>query len=320
MTELILHQYDESPWATKIRFAMGFKGMSYRTVRPPMLVPKEDHFELTGGYRRVPVLQVGANIYCDSHRIMTKLDELQPSPPLSPPGHETEDVAFTRWSGINFDHVMAIAFGAADLKPEWIEERVATMVPPGTDLSQGLKVLGSRYLQIELNIARIDQQLADGRPYLFGDQPSGVDFSVVHPLRALVFVEEQRAPDAPGQMSEEALKEHRQMFEHYPRALAWLERVMGSPQGDRAPMESSEAIAIAAAAEPIEYQGDPVVPKGLELGQPVVVIHEVYGTGTVTGKLAASGLGDIAVRRRGERVGDVICHFPRDEFILMAAE
>ena len=320
MPELILHQYAESPWATKVRYAMGFKGMSYRTVRPPMVTPKPDHFELTGGFRRVPVLQIGANIYCDSHRIMTKLDEMQPSPPLTLPGHEAEEIALTRWNGINFDHLMAIAFASAKLTPEFIEERVRTMFKPGTDLSMGAKIVGTRRLQLELNVSRLDQHLADGRPYLLGKQLSGVDFAVMHPLMALIFEQPDPAPDAPGEIPESLRKSNRQMLEKYPKLLAWLERVMACPQGNQKPMDVAEAIAIAAASEPVEYEGTPVVPEGLKLGQPVVVIHEVYGTGNVVGELAASGLGDIAVRRRGERIGEVICHFPRDEFLLMAAE
>lgn len=320
MKDLILHQYKESPWATKIRYALGLKGLPVRTVRPPMVLPKEDHFEISGGYRRVPILQIGANIYCDSHCIMNKLDELQPSPPLRLPGREAEEMAFTAWLNINFDHLMGIAFGAVDLTPEFIADRVATMMPPGTDLSLGPKVLGSRYLQIEENVAYLEQRLADGRPFLFGEQPCGADFAAVHPLQALLFELEDPEPDSPGNMSDEVLARNRKIVAPYPATLAWIERTVAQPQCATTPIDSAEAIAAAAAAEPVEYKGEPVVPDGLKLGQSVVVIHEVYGSGEVYGELAASPLHEIAVRRRGDRIGEVICHFPRNEFILAAAD
>ena len=85
MPELILHHYDMSPYAEKIRLALGWKGLPWRSVITPTVLPKPDHFELTGGYRRVPVLQVGADVYCDTHLIARVLDRIQPSRPLAPP-------------------------------------------------------------------------------------------------------------------------------------------------------------------------------------------------------------------------------------------
>ena len=97
MSELILHHYDMSPYAEKIRLSLGLKGLPWRSVQTPMVLPKPDHFELTGGYRRVPVLQIGADIYCDTHLISRILDQVQPAPPLSPSGRELEEVA-ARWT------------------------------------------------------------------------------------------------------------------------------------------------------------------------------------------------------------------------------
>ena len=67
MPEVILHHYELSPYAEKIRLALGRKSLAWRSVATPMVMPKPDHVELTGGYRRVPVLQIGADIFCDTH-------------------------------------------------------------------------------------------------------------------------------------------------------------------------------------------------------------------------------------------------------------
>ena len=75
MSEIILHHYDLSPYAEKIRLALGLKDLPWRSVQAPMVMPKPDLIELTGGYRRVPVMQLGADIYCDSHCIAPVLDE-----------------------------------------------------------------------------------------------------------------------------------------------------------------------------------------------------------------------------------------------------
>jgi Glutathione S-transferase, N-terminal domain len=42
-------------------------------------MPKPDLTALTGGYRKTPVLQIGADIYCDSQLIMRELERRYPS-------------------------------------------------------------------------------------------------------------------------------------------------------------------------------------------------------------------------------------------------
>ena len=74
MAELILHHYDISPYAEKIRLCFGLKGLAWRSVVVPMVLPKPDLMPLTGGFRRTPVLQIGADIYCDTLRIAMELD------------------------------------------------------------------------------------------------------------------------------------------------------------------------------------------------------------------------------------------------------
>ena len=59
---LILHHYNESPYAEKIRAILGW-GLAWQSVVVPMMMPKPDAAAPTGGYRKVPVLQIGADVY-----------------------------------------------------------------------------------------------------------------------------------------------------------------------------------------------------------------------------------------------------------------
>ena len=86
MSELILHHFDWSPYAEKVRVLFGIKGLAWRSVQIPMVMPKPDLTALTGGYRKTPVLQVGADIYCDTNLIARELDRRFPDPPLFPSG------------------------------------------------------------------------------------------------------------------------------------------------------------------------------------------------------------------------------------------
>ena len=66
MAELIFHHYPNSPFSEKIRLIFGLKHLAWRSVLIPVILPKPDVVALTGGYRKTPVLQIGADIYCDS--------------------------------------------------------------------------------------------------------------------------------------------------------------------------------------------------------------------------------------------------------------
>jgi glutathione S-transferase len=291
-----------SPFPEKIRLALGSKGLAWRSVHTPILLPKPDHTRLTGGYRRVPVLQLGADVYCDTHLIARVLDRIQPKPPLAPPGLETVEHAFSRWAESAFMMAILAFFGIGGVFPEeFIEDRSKTMVPPGTDLAQTKAILGTKLVQIRSIADRLEHQLADGRAFMLGPEACGADFSAYHPMMAL-----SMAPTTAA------------LLEPYPRLAAWRERVGQIGHGEREDIDVSEAIAAANAAAPAAFEGEPVVPDGMEIGTPVVVLADEYGSGTVAGELAPSGLHEIAVRRQTERAGEVVVHFPREDYSVVA--
>ncbi|HWI12449.1 MAG TPA: glutathione S-transferase N-terminal domain-containing protein, partial [Burkholderiaceae bacterium] len=84
MPELILHHYASSPFSEKVRLILGFKGLAWRSVIVPNIMPKPDVVALTGGYRRTPFMQIGADIYCDTALMCRVIDALEPEPPLYP--------------------------------------------------------------------------------------------------------------------------------------------------------------------------------------------------------------------------------------------
>ena len=95
MTDIILHHYAVSPYAEKVRIGLGLKQATWKSVDIPNVMPKPDLMPLTGGYRKTPVMQIGADIYCDTQLIMLELDRRLPSPPFLPKGREGEARAIT---------------------------------------------------------------------------------------------------------------------------------------------------------------------------------------------------------------------------------
>lgn len=79
MTDIILHHYEISPYSEKVRIGLGLKGLAWGSVEIPVIMPKPDLTALTGGYRKTPVLQIGADIYCDSQLIMRELERRHPT-------------------------------------------------------------------------------------------------------------------------------------------------------------------------------------------------------------------------------------------------
>jgi glutathione S-transferase len=291
-----------SPYAEKIRLCLGRKGVAWRSVQAPMVMPKPDLVELTGGYRRVPVLQVGADVYCDTHLIARVLDRLHPSPPLSPPGQETLERALSRWSEGSFMMLVLAFFGMGGVFPEeFVEDRRKTMVPPGMNLDGTKMLVPTKLTQLRAQLDGLERQLADGRSFLLGDAPSLADFSAYHPAMMM------RAHPRTGALLDR--------LKHVP---AWMTRVASVGHGKRSEITSAEAVAIARDAKPAAYEGEPVVPEGLSLGQPVVILPDEYGSGNVAGELAPSGLLEIAVRRQTERAGEVVVHFPREDYSVVA--
>jgi hypothetical protein len=184
--------------------------------------------------------------------------------------------------------------------PEFVEDRRKTMVPPGMNLDATKAIVGTKLAQLRSNLERLETQLADGRAFLLGDEACGADLSAYHPLLFLSTQPRTAALLAPC-----------------PRVRAWMARVRALGHGKREEIDSSRAIAIARESAPAPYAGEPVLPDGIELGAPVVVVPDEYGSGSVTGTLAPSGLHEIAVRRESPRAGEVVVHFPREDYSVI---
>lgn len=300
MTELILHHYAASPFAEKARLMLGFKGLPWRSVTVPSVMPKPDLVALTGGYRRTPNLQIGADIYCDTALIARMLERRQPEPSLFPAGaplapllaHWADTTLF--WTVIPFTmrpDTMAHVF--AGQPPEAIKAFGADRAA----MTAGMRRIASRdaVAQLPGYLAQIDAQLRDGRRFLFGDQACIADLSVAH---CLWFI--RRAPLMA-------------VFDPHPALKAWLERVLAVGHGVHEAMTGAEALAVAAAAtshEPCVVQAEP----GLQAGQAVAVSALDYGTDPVSGTLVGLSADEVVIRRHDDRAGTVHVHFPRIGF------
>jgi glutathione S-transferase len=280
-----------------VRLILGFKALPWRSVTVPSVMPKPDLVALTGGYRRTPNLQIGADLYCDTALITRVLDRLQPSPPLFPASAPLAPV-LAQWA----DSTLFWTVVPFTMRPETLPHMLAGQPPEalkafGADraaMTAGFKRISTRdaVAQLPGYLSALAGQLADGRTWLFGDQASVADFSVAH---CLWFI--RRAP-LMG------------VFDPHPALKAWLERVLAIGHGVNEPMDSSEALAVAATAK--GHAGTVVQPdQGYPIGQAVTVSAMDYASDPVTGSLVGLSADEVVLRRTDERAGTVHVHFPR---------
>ena len=98
MHDLILHHYPMSPFAEKARLMLGLKDLAWHSVHIPPVMPKPDVVALTGGYRKTPLLQIGADIYCDTALIADVLEHCVAEPPLYPAHARGLSRAVAQWA------------------------------------------------------------------------------------------------------------------------------------------------------------------------------------------------------------------------------
>ena len=307
MSELILHHYDTSPFAEKVRMVLGYKRLHWRSVKIPIVAPKPDLVALTGGYRRTPVLQIGADIYCDSALICRTLDRLQPAPPLYPDDQPLAESVSAWIDSAMFWTVMPVAFQPAALAQIFVgvpaddaQRFAADRAAFTTGMRRVTRV--DAMPQFATYFGRFERQLADGRGFLFGDAPTIADFSLAHNVW---FV--WRLP---------ALAH---LLAPYERVGAWCARMRAFGHGTHENLEAIDALRLAAEGEPTapaSFDND----AGFERGEPVTVAAIDYGTDPVAGSLIALTRDEIALRREDERAGAVVVHFPRIGFQVRRQE
>ena len=301
MADIILHHYDRSPFSEKVRLVFGLKGISWRAVEIPAWAPKPDLTPLTGGYRRTPVMQIGADIYCDTRIILREIDRRFPKPALYGSGGGELIAAWA--DSAFFINAVGVAFGSvADGFPkELIEDR---------EKFTGGRFSAARFkaaqptlrAQYRAQLASIEEAFADGRNYLLGSSPSIADFALYHPL----WFVRRNVRDL-------------DFLESHASLRAWRERMDKLGHGTRAPLDAKAALEIARSAEPagVAESSYPDA-SGCRVGQQVTVAANDYGRDAVAGKLLAIDGTEIVIRRRDDFVGDLNVHFPRVGFDVAA--
>ncbi|MEX2523627.1 MAG: glutathione S-transferase family protein [Gammaproteobacteria bacterium] len=296
MSDLILHHFDLSPFAEKIRLIMGLKDLTWHSVEIPMIMPKPDLTALTGGYRKTPVLQVGAEVYCDTGRIARELEQRHPQPSLFADGNPGMSTALACWSDkAFFEPGAGLSMGVNEEIPEAVLKDRKQFFN-FMDFETLPEQIPHLYSQLLANAALIEDQLADGRRYLFSDAPGWGDICAYF----VIWMCRNNVPPAA------------EYFAPFKHLNAWADRVAEFGHGRRDAMTAEEALAVARDSEAGPGEGIAEDdPQPLEAGMEVNVTPMDYGKVPVTGRLITLNRRDISINRDDPRAGNVNVHFPR---------
>lgn len=305
MADIILHHYAASPFAEKVRIALGLKQAAWKSVDIPNVMPKPELMPLTGGYRKTPVMQIGADIYCDTQLIMLELDRRLPTPGLLPKGREGEARAIAMWVDRNiFASAVGVVMSQIPIEGRFGEafkkdrsefsgrnfdpERLRAALPMVRDQTYALLSLAGT-------------MLGDGRKFLLGAEPCLADCALYNPVW---FIQSQLGDKAAP-------------LDRLPDIVAWSQRMKVLGCGKRTDIKASDALDIAKAAKPGATTVDTTDPSGLDAGRKISVTPDDTGRVPVEGVLVGLSPDRVSIQRRDPQLGDVVVHFPRAGFVVV---
>jgi len=303
VSPIILHHFDESPFSEKIRIVFGLKNIAWISVRISRIMPRPDLMPLTGGYRRTPVMQVGADIYCDTQCIIRELERRFPEPTLFPDGNEGIAWATTMWTDrAFFQNTVNLVFGSlADKVPQSFIDDREKLRGAKFDVASMKAAIPQMRDQCRAHVQWIDLQLGDGRLWLSGNKTSLLDVNAYMNIWYIRI----NLPNADEMLAE------------FCKTSAWEARMRAIGHGSRKEMPIAEALDIATKATPqTAVTTDPHDPNGRKPGDRVEVTPDDYGKIKVSGDIVSLSSQHIAIRRHDARAGEVVVHFPRAGFLV----
>lgn len=310
MADIILHHFESSPFSEKVRLILGYKNLAWKSVLIPSLMPKPDVVALTGGYRKTPFMQIGADVYCDTALICDVLEHRQSAPALYPEGIKGIARITAQWA----DTTLFWASMAYNLSPKGVAYMFADAPPEAAKafaedrgkMSAGMTRLrsGDAAAAYKSYLRRLANML-ESNTFLLGAAPTVADFAAYHPL----WYSRVRVPVMAG------------ILDATPGVLAWMDRMAALGHGRMEKFSSAEAIALAATSTPLSVADESFQDEhGIPLGSRVTVAAETFGPETTEGELVAATRMHYTLRRIDERAGTVHVHFPRIGYVLKKAE
>ncbi|KAJ7512478.1 hypothetical protein B0H11DRAFT_2214273 [Mycena galericulata] len=316
---VVLYCYDTSPFSMKAKHLLLLKNVAYQEVNVANMLPRPEITELLGvNYRRIPILAIENDIYCDTSLIASALERRFPAAH----GYGTIFPSKKHGGGADTGLMKVFAkhwadkilfFSAVPLVPwetrpaAFVKDR-SDMLGAPIDIDAVVASRGQALSMLSTYLFLIEEQLSDGREWLFDTElPSLADISVHF---VYVWIKNFNGVDS--------------LFDAgtFPKSLEWLARVTDhlehlkqkQPEVPKISGDDAAARIVAAAFEPYDVVGfdtREAARLGLNPGDQVSVAPDDSARNYATvGKLVALNREEFVVETKGT-TGIVRCHFPR---------
>ncbi|MCH8497301.1 MAG: glutathione S-transferase family protein [Marinobacter sp.] len=300
-----LFHYPLSPFSEKMRAMLGYAELPWQSVAVREMPPRPVLAALAGGYRKVPVAQLGADVFCDTHLIASEVAALSGKPLLAVEQCSPEVQAFIRDTdmAVFLTCLMAGSGGGLLMKLVKSTSVLDTLKFLADRIAMGRKARvkapspRSARASLTKHLQGLEARLV-GQPFLFGTEPCHGDFSAYHSLWFVVDLAEKP------------------LLVDFPGVRAWYQRMHSFSQADVTPLSASQALANASEAQPRPLPAN--ANDNLLLGQEVSLAPVDYGRDPVYGVLVAETADRWIVARQDAQVGTVHLHFPRHGFRVRA--
>ncbi|KIX10002.1 uncharacterized protein Z518_01083 [Rhinocladiella mackenziei CBS 650.93] len=317
---IVLYHYSFSPFARRVLWYLSLRGIDYAECKQPPVMPRPDIHALGVKYRRIPVMAVGRDVYCDSRIILRKLEEFFPDGALGASSAEEKAIE-------KLLEIWAIESGvfarASQLIPtsmpllndpkftqdredfsgrSWSKEQIAANRP------EALAAIRSGFKFLETTL------LADGREWVLKtEKPTLADIEAIWTFDWLNGLK--------GALPRELISDKR-----YPKVFAWIAR-----------FNEALKVAKAQAPKPASLKGDAALQRILNasFAQPDVGIDQADPLGLQQGTEVEVFPTDSGVRHhdQGQLIGlsedevvlgmqtkgrEIRVHYPRTGFRIKA--
>lgn len=301
MQELILFHHDPSPYAARIRKCFGLKNIPWKSCLVPMVMPRPAMTILSGGYRKIPIMQYGANIFCDTRLISQKINNLFSDLKLFSHG-ALQNSALQSQSDQMFRSgaILSLIENKDFIPPEVVDDRMSFF----TFIDEKIEETGLSHHQSQFKkyAYDIDEQLKNDE-YVLGLEPNWADICCY----ANIFMAKGNIPS-----SFEWMKKLKNIE-------PWYQKLLSYGEGVRKEISSEEALEIAKTSLPDLSAANHHNSEDRNMPQPgdnVIVSPDDYGQISVHGQLVCINSNEIVVTNETKEVGAIAIHFPRLGFIV----
>lgn len=305
MNDIILHHYEISPFSEKIRLMFGHCGLSWKSAISPPLPPRTIVDPLAGGYRKIPVLQIGADIFCDTKIISREIADISEKADLALENCSSEIQEFTSYSdSIVFMAVVTSSPPAKAIRVllnqfsvwqtlRFIKDRAGVSK---NSLLKSVPLLKSKQI-VENYFNDLEDRLKT-TPYIFGDTACIADFSAYH----LIWFK--------NKFTDNNFNSEQTNLER------WFDQMSNIGHGTRLEISRSDVFNIATTTEPRKIS-DAMTRDSL-IGTRVEIKPNDYAQDTTVGKLV--GVPDLRwiIARESKRFGILHVHFPKKGYELVS--